>query len=591
MPLTTTAPRAHASGDLRLTDGSSVAVVGGGPAGSFFSIFLLRLCERTGLALDVDLYEPRDFLQPAPQGCNMCGGIVSESLVQNLAVEGINLPPSVIQRGINSYVLHTDDGSVRIELPLHEKRIGAVYRGAGPRDVTERKWQSFDGHLLEQAVARGAKHLPARVEDVGWQDGRPWLKVRGGEPRSYDLVAVAIGVNSSSLKLFEKLDVGYCRPATTKTLIREYRLGEQAISDSLGSSMHVFLLNLPRLEFAALIPKGDYVTMCLLGEDIDSALGDEFAGTPAVRAVMPPGWLASARSCQCLPRINVKGVDQPYADRLLFIGDCGITRLYKDGIGAAYRTAKSAARAAVLDGISEAAFRRHYRPVCRSVAGDNLLGGITFRFTRQVQHSRLLRQAVIRAIQAEQRHSEQTRRLSGILWDMFSGSAPYRDIFRRMLNPGFLLRLASAIAASAVQERHGRQAGGGFMSRGELGKLYRDGEVIVRQGEVGDAMYVIQEGKVEILLEKDGRQVRIRVAGKDELIGEMAVFEHEARSATVRALGEARVLTVDRQNFLLRINEDSSLAFRLVETMSHRVRELSQEIARLKTEATDRSES
>jgi flavin-dependent dehydrogenase len=409
----------------------------------------------------VDLYEPRDVLQPAPQGCNMCGGIISESLVQNLAVEGIHLPPSVIQRGIDSYVLHTDVGSVRIELPLHEMRIGAVHRGAGPRDVTERKWQSFDRHLLEQALARGAKHVPARVEDVGREDGRPWIKARGGEARRYDLVAVAIGVNSPTLKLFEKLDIGYRRPATTKTLIREYRLGEQVIGETLGSSMHVFLLNLPRLEFAALIPKGDYVTLCLLGEDIDSALGDEFADTPEVRAVMPPGWQPAERSCQCLPHINVKGVEQPYADRLVFIGDCGITRLYKDGIGAAYRTAKSAARAAVFDGISEAAFRRHYRPVCHTVASDNLLGAITCRVTRQVQHSRLLRQAVLRAVEAEQRRAGKARRLSGILWDMFSGSAPYRDIFSRMLHPGFLLRLAWALAASARPERHGRQIGVG----------------------------------------------------------------------------------------------------------------------------------
>lgn len=129
------------------------------------------------------------------------------------------------------------------------------------------------------------------------------------------------------------------------------------------------------------------------------------------------------------------------------------------------------------------------------------------------------------------------------------------------------------------------------MSQGELGRLYRDGEVVVRQGEVGDAMYVIQEGKVEILLEKEGSETRIRVAGRDELIGEMAVFEHEVRSATVRALGDARVLTVDRKNFLRRINEDPSLAFRLVETMSRRVRELSQEVARLRTAGAEGSRS
>lgn len=126
------------------------------------------------------------------------------------------------------------------------------------------------------------------------------------------------------------------------------------------------------------------------------------------------------------------------------------------------------------------------------------------------------------------------------------------------------------------------------MRPGALGKVYRDGEVIVRQGEIGDALFVVQEGQLEIVSESDGNETRIRIAGKDELIGEMAVFEHEARSATVRALGDARVLTVDKKNFLRRINEDPSLAFRLVETMSRRVRELSQEIVKLKTELQER---
>ena len=126
------------------------------------------------------------------------------------------------------------------------------------------------------------------------------------------------------------------------------------------------------------------------------------------------------------------------------------------------------------------------------------------------------------------------------------------------------------------------------MSQGTLGKIYHDGEVIIRQGEVGDGLFVIQEGQLEILSENEGNPSRIRVAGKGELIGEMAIFERQPRSATVRALGEARVLTVDRKNFLRRINEDPSLAFRLVETMSHRVRELSAEIVRLKAARAER---
>jgi CRP-like cAMP-binding protein len=121
------------------------------------------------------------------------------------------------------------------------------------------------------------------------------------------------------------------------------------------------------------------------------------------------------------------------------------------------------------------------------------------------------------------------------------------------------------------------------MAKGELGKTYSDGEVITRQGDVGDCMYVIQKGKVQVLVDKGGVEMQLRVAREGEFMGEMAIFDREERSATLRALGEARVLTIDKKNFLKRIHKDPSLAFRVVQTMSKRVRELSDEVARLKS--------
>jgi CRP/FNR family transcriptional regulator len=120
------------------------------------------------------------------------------------------------------------------------------------------------------------------------------------------------------------------------------------------------------------------------------------------------------------------------------------------------------------------------------------------------------------------------------------------------------------------------------MDTGALGKVYQDGEVIIRQGEVGDCMYVIQEGKVVILVEQNGNEVPLAERVEGDFIGEMAIFDRDVRSATVRALGEVRVLTVDKKNFLRRIHQDPSLAFRIVETMSFRIRELTDENARLK---------
>jgi CRP-like cAMP-binding protein len=121
------------------------------------------------------------------------------------------------------------------------------------------------------------------------------------------------------------------------------------------------------------------------------------------------------------------------------------------------------------------------------------------------------------------------------------------------------------------------------MGKGDLGRTFSDGEIITRQGDVGDCMYVIQEGKVQVLVEKDGVETPLRIANEGEFMGEMAIFDHEERSATLRALGGARLLTIDKKNFLKRIHQDPSLAFRLVQMMSKRVRDLSDEIARLKS--------
>ncbi|MFH0778141.1 MAG: hypothetical protein V2A71_05860 [Candidatus Eisenbacteria bacterium] len=439
--------------NLVLTDGSKVAVIGAGPAGAFFSYFLLDMAKRVGIELELDVYESRDFSKAGPAGCNMCGGIVSESLVQTLATEGINLPASVVQRGIDSYLLHTDVGNARIETPLHEMRIAAVFRGRGPRDVKDTRWGSFDEYLEKLIIEGGARLVGERVEGVTFSNGKPHVEARGSPPREYDLLVVAAGVNSGVLGVFERLGLGYTAPATTRTFIREYYLGEETVGRVLGSSMHVFLLNIPRLEFAAIIPKGDYVTVCMLGQEIDNALVQAFLSSPEVKECLPAGWHCEEGSCQCWPKINVRGVARPFADRIVFVGDSAVTRLYKDGIGAAYRTAKSAAATAVLHGVGAAEFERHYWPTCKAIANDNVLGRLTFRIVRQLQTRRFARRAVLRMTLREQRNKQSSLRMSKILWDMFTGSAPYADIFGRAMHPGFWGRFLWNVVAATIGMR------------------------------------------------------------------------------------------------------------------------------------------
>jgi len=115
-----------------------------------------------------------------------------------------------------------------------------------------------------------------------------------------------------------------------------------------------------------------------------------------------------------------------------------------------------------------------------------------------------------------------------------------------------------------------------------LGKVYEDGEIIVRQGDKGDCMYVIQSGDVEVVEETDGNELVLAVLKEGDFFGEMAIFEQQVRSATVRARGEARVLTVDRRTLMRRIQNDPSVAFNILHTMSHRIRVLDKELGRVK---------
>jgi CRP/FNR family cyclic AMP-dependent transcriptional regulator len=117
---------------------------------------------------------------------------------------------------------------------------------------------------------------------------------------------------------------------------------------------------------------------------------------------------------------------------------------------------------------------------------------------------------------------------------------------------------------------------------GAFGRIYDGGDYVFRQGEEGDKMYVIQEGSVEVVLEKDGAELQLAVLGPGEFFGEMAIFEKEVRMAGARAVGKARILTVDRKNFLMRIHEDPSLAFQIIHSMSRKIRDLGEELLELK---------
>jgi CRP-like cAMP-binding protein len=118
------------------------------------------------------------------------------------------------------------------------------------------------------------------------------------------------------------------------------------------------------------------------------------------------------------------------------------------------------------------------------------------------------------------------------------------------------------------------------MTAGDLGKTYSDGELIIRQGEVGDCMYVVQSGKVEVFKVQGDTEMHLGVMGEGDFFGEMALLDRDVRSASVRSIGETRILKIDKRTFLSQVHADPTMALRIVQKMSQRIRQLHAELAR-----------
>lgn len=115
-------------------------------------------------------------------------------------------------------------------------------------------------------------------------------------------------------------------------------------------------------------------------------------------------------------------------------------------------------------------------------------------------------------------------------------------------------------------------------SKKALGRQFSDGEIIIKQGDEGDCLFVIQQGKVAVIDETDGIENKLAELKVSEFFGEMGLFEKDVRSCTIKAIGDTKVLTIDKKNFYRTIQKDPSIAYRLLEKMSFRLRETNKKL-------------
>ncbi|MCI0709350.1 MAG: PrsW family glutamic-type intramembrane protease [Chloroflexi bacterium] len=111
------------------------------------------------------------------------------------------------------------------------------------------------------------------------------------------------------------------------------------------------------------------------------------------------------------------------------------------------------------------------------------------------------------------------------------------------------------------------------LSRAIVVREFNDGHVLFREGDIGDAMYLIEEGEIDISInQQDGAQKHLKYLGPGKVVGEFAVLDGEKRSATGTAHGNLKVLELNRQMFLMFIQSRPRVIFAMLKVLAYKAR-------------------
>ena len=364
----------------KIETGAKVAIIGGGPAGTFFALYLRHYAGERGIHPEITIYQQRDFDKPGSKGCKGCAGILSISLLRNLGELGLTIPEEVIQSKIEQYAVHSPYLSFSISNPEKAIEIVSIYRGGGPRLSSYENPVSFDGWLLRQAQSQGV-----RVEHQGVSriHLKPEAEVEvAGKKLVCDLVVLATGINT---KLIPILGLEYVPPKTQIMAQDELYAGTAQVESRLGNAAHAFLIPHSGIIFGTLVPKGPFINVSVLSRSEHPVSVSSFLSYDIVRNVLPDRY---ERACGCRPRAVVSSAQNYYADRFVAVGDAAVSRLYKDGIGSSLLTAREAARTVVYHGLSRQDFKRYYQPFCSTINRDNWWGRLLFSINDRAKDSR-----------------------------------------------------------------------------------------------------------------------------------------------------------------------------------------------------------
>ncbi len=115
------------------------------------------------------------------------------------------------------------------------------------------------------------------------------------------------------------------------------------------------------------------------------------------------------------------------------------------------------------------------------------------------------------------------------------------------------------------------------MAGQEFERKFKPGDVIFRQGDAGNEMYLIRSGKIKISRSAGNIEKTLAVIKEGDFFGEMAVIDGSPRSATATAIEEVNLLIVDREAFKSQLKDNPMIEY-VLETMTRRLRDTNRQV-------------
>lgn len=445
-----------------LENGSRIAVLGAGPAGSFFAIHLLEQARKKGLHLKVTLIDPRiktdqEGRVTESSGCNQCAGLISPGLVRALGKSGMALPEQVRCEAFSHIWIHGLWKNFPLKVPEGDQ-ILSVFRGTLPRQNPLAI--GMDAFLVQQALKRGAGLWQATALDLALGPaGRPSLSLVDAAGQSHwletDFTCICTGVNTSVsglIQSFARLNPSYHAPRTRPALIFELRPGKAYLRRHIHREVHIIVSAAKGLDLdhAALIPKGDCLTIALMGKSVDRADLDQrtpnliraFLRLPGVKDVIPRADRFPIL-CTCTPRMVVAPAQEAFAHRIGLAGDAFGANLYRDGLYSAFTLTRILAKTVVHRGVDAPSLGQFYRPAQLWLARDNKWGRQIMGLMQSALKSKFFSRLLYQTFATEMKSRPMDKWPMGrLLWQIGSGAADYRQIGSLFFSGPVLLSLA-----------------------------------------------------------------------------------------------------------------------------------------------------